>query len=743
MPISPPALDDRSYEDLLADLLARVPAHAPEWTHVRPGDPGRTLLELFAWLGDTLLYRVNLVPERQRLAFLRLLGLEPRPAVAARGVVALAFDGDRVEPPLRLPAGATVAGPVPFETRKAAWVYPLKAEAYVKRPLRDDERRSLGPLLDGLPRVYGLAQETPTYYVTTPAFAGGAADPAGLDLTAGAGTVDGCLWLALFAPKSAGPGEDQVEAVKALLAPDANGVHARVSVGVAPALALADPLDVAAATSHAPETVRVPAVWEVTSGLEGAGMYVGLDPEDGTAGLTRTGVVTLTLPAAIGAPENDVRRDLRAGVGDRPPRIDDEERAGLLVAWLRLRLAGRPGEPPPRLALSWAGFGAVELDQRKTAFGRQVGESTGLADQAFALGATSVEPETLVIEVAEEGRRFEAWARVPDLALAGRDDTVYALRPEEGLVVFGDGVRGKIPPPGARVRAARLRAGGGEAGNLPPRSLKEATFEGRKLKVAQGLATSGGRDAETLAEAEKRIPAILRHRERAVTEDDFRALAATTPGARVARVEVLPRFSPKRRVGDIPGVVTVMALPEKAGVLPPAPRADRVLLERVFAHLDARRPLASELYVIGCEYVPIALSVGVALRPGSEEADVVAAVRAALRAYLWPLSPGGPSRAGWPLGGVVRARELEVVVARVEGVEGVATPRLFRRVGAGPWQLVPAAHDCDPVEITLRQWELPELLEVLVVVGADSPDAIGQPPAGGPEVAVPVVPGVC
>ena len=80
MPITPPALDDRGYDDLLADLLARIPAHTPEWTHARAGDPGRTLLELFAWLGEALLYRVNLVPEKQRLAFLRLLGVEPRSA---------------------------------------------------------------------------------------------------------------------------------------------------------------------------------------------------------------------------------------------------------------------------------------------------------------------------------------------------------------------------------------------------------------------------------------------------------------------------------------------------------------------------------------------------------------------------------------------------------------------------------------------------------------------------------------
>lgn len=748
MPISPPALDDRSYEDLLADLLARIPAHTPEWTHVRTGDPGRTLLELFAWLGDALLYRVNLVPEKQRLAFLRLLGLEPRPALAARGVVSLAFDGDAVEPPLRVPAGTEVKGPARFETRKQVWVYPVTAETYVKRPLRDDEKAAMSTLLGQLPAVYGLVQEeNPVYYVTTPVFTGGASDPDGIDIGRGEGTIDGCLWIALLAPKGKAQASI-VAAVKEKLAPNADGAHARVTVGLAPALTLEDPLDVSAATTHLPKSVQVPMVWEITTGSEDArSMYARLDPEDGTAGLTQTGIVTLTLPARIGAPENDARNRLDAGTRDRPPRLDDDERAGRLVAWLRLRLPERRGDPPPKLALSWAGFGAVEIDQRRTTFGRQLGESTGLADQEFVLGAASVEAETLVVEVAEEGRPYEEWARVPDLALAGRDQTVYALRAEEGVIAFGDGVRGKIPPEGSRIRVARMRAGGGDAGNLPPRSLKEATAAGKKLKVTQGLPTTGGRDAEPLAEAEQRIPAILRHRERAVTEEDFRALAAFTPGTRIGRVEVLPRFSPKRRASGIPGIVTVMALPQKLGVLPPAPRADRVLLERVFAHLDPRRPLATELYVIGCEYVPIALSVAVVPREGQDPTDLLAAVRAALRTYLWPLAPGGPAEGGFPLGGTVRARELEVVIARVPGVDGVATPRLFRRNADGGWTPVTVAHECDPAEIQLRKWQLPELLDVLVVEGTDTPDRIDASASagggGGHDIAIPVVPEVC
>ncbi len=43
-------------------MLASIPAHTPEWTIQQPGDPGRTLIELFAWLADSILYRANLIP---------------------------------------------------------------------------------------------------------------------------------------------------------------------------------------------------------------------------------------------------------------------------------------------------------------------------------------------------------------------------------------------------------------------------------------------------------------------------------------------------------------------------------------------------------------------------------------------------------------------------------------------------------------------------------------------------------
>src|SRR3954454_15266570 len=136
MPIRPPVLDDRSFDDLVAEALARIPAHTPEYSNPRPGDPGRTLIELFAWLTDTLLYRANLIPERQRLAFLRLLGSPMRPATAARGIVSVLLDEETPDV-LRLAPLASLKGTVPFETRDELTVLPLTAEGFYKRPMTD------------------------------------------------------------------------------------------------------------------------------------------------------------------------------------------------------------------------------------------------------------------------------------------------------------------------------------------------------------------------------------------------------------------------------------------------------------------------------------------------------------------------------------------------------------------------------------------------------------------------------
>jgi predicted phage baseplate assembly protein len=369
----------------------------------------------------------------------------------------------------------------------------------------------------------------------------------------------------------------------------------------------------------------------------------------------------------------------------------------------------------------------------------------GTADQEFQLPGLSIEPETLQIQVEETDRGYQLWSMIEDLALAGRDAPVYRLDSEAGTIRFGNGIQGRIPEAGRRIRVLSMRSGGGSAGNLPAGSLKDIAAKDLygnlitlKLKVEQPLATEGGGDSETLAEAERRIPALLRHRDRAVTSDDYRQLAADTPGVRLGRVELLPKFKPQQRRSNVPGVVSVMVFPAMDSLEAPYSRSDRPLLEAVHAYLDSRRPLATELYVIGCEYVPLGVSVGVQVQDGFGRDGVILAVREAVRQFLFPLVPGGFDGKGWQLGRSVKARELEVIAARVPGVSSVIGVQLFQKQ-PDRWQLIKPS---GVAELSLQNWQLPELLSIVVAEG-DPPETLAAPVNKTSGIAVPVVPEVC
>ncbi len=82
MPLTLPQLDDRTWKDLIEESRALIPSLAPEWTDFNASDPGITLVELFAYLAESLLYRVNRVSEPSQRAFLKLIN---GPAWQGRG----------------------------------------------------------------------------------------------------------------------------------------------------------------------------------------------------------------------------------------------------------------------------------------------------------------------------------------------------------------------------------------------------------------------------------------------------------------------------------------------------------------------------------------------------------------------------------------------------------------------------------------------------------------------------------
>jgi hypothetical protein len=709
-------------------MLASIPAHTPEWTIQQPGDPGRTLIELFAWLADSILYRANLIPERQRLAFLKLLGLPLQPAAAATAILSV-FQNSSATTAVTLASGASVSGAPNFETLSELDVLPVSAQAYVKLPLTAAQKATALPLLTGLQSLYSLGS-IPAGYNTTAVFANNMADPTGVDIFGG--TIDQCLWIALLAPKPAN--------LASILANLGGASGQRVlSLGFAPALSASDPF------TDVPPQTAIPVTWQI-SGNSPVGAPLVYYPlsvaSDTTSGLTTSGVVQLLLPqgADIGAPPNDVRSDTQAGVGPKPPRVDDPNFDSMLLTWIRVNVQSS-------LVLSWAGINAVGIDQRTTYNNVVVGVSDGSANQQFSLAQTQIDPSTFQLDTDMPGLGFQLWTAVDDLGVLQGPVPAYALDPEAGTVTFGNQMQGLIPPIGRRVRARLMRAGGGSAGNVPAGTLTKIVASDLTGKTVTGLivqqpfATAGGADPETLDQAEQRIPATLRHQERAVTVDDYKNLVQEMPGSGIARVECLPLFKPQTRDTNVPGVVSVMVIPPKADLQPPCPRADRVLLENVYSYLNPKTPVAAEMYVIGTEYVDLGLSVAIDVSNGFGVLQVSQQVEQALRKYLWPVPPGGAANQGWSLGRTVRSLELEVIVSQVAGVSEVNGLLLFQPQTTGGYQQI-SPDSTGNAELTLESWQLPELLQVLVTVGP-TPLNLSPDLQTDNTVAVPVVPTVC
>lgn len=104
-----PNLDDRSWAELVEEARQYVRAATPEWTDHSPGDPGIVLVELFAFLTENLLYRLNQVPDKAYVEFLRLMGVRLDPPAAAS--VTLAFRTARpAGQAVTIPRGTQVTG---------------------------------------------------------------------------------------------------------------------------------------------------------------------------------------------------------------------------------------------------------------------------------------------------------------------------------------------------------------------------------------------------------------------------------------------------------------------------------------------------------------------------------------------------------------------------------------------------------------------------------------------------------
>ncbi len=116
-------LDDRTFDDIFGDALKLIPRYCPEWTNHNTSDPGITLLELFSWMTEMTIYRLNKVPEKTYLSLLELMGLSLGTPQSARGIIQF-FPVEGINKSINIKAGTQIAASVNdsadiiFETEK-------------------------------------------------------------------------------------------------------------------------------------------------------------------------------------------------------------------------------------------------------------------------------------------------------------------------------------------------------------------------------------------------------------------------------------------------------------------------------------------------------------------------------------------------------------------------------------------------------------------------------------------------
>jgi Baseplate J-like protein len=772
MPITVPPIDRRRYDDLLAEAIARIAVTTPEWTNFNRSDPGITLVELFAFLTESLLYRANLIPERNRLAFLSLLGVPLQPAESARGLVTVANERGPLETTTLNGDLEVRAGQVPFRTAMGVDVLPVEARVYYKQPVPlSDELETLyrqlyaSFLLDEEDAGVSAADLDPYQTVLLDG-----SDPAGVDLVEG--TADGSLWVALLARSG-----DDPELARAALA------GRTLSLGVVPVVAdqrlTLAPVGTGRVEGEAHLEYAVPSVPEDGRLPEDPRLrrprYRVLDPRPTDNVLLQPGVVQLGLPDRQGL-RTWALDPIEAGVDQFPPAIEDSRLADRIVTWLRIR-----AQSATQARLLWVGINATPVVQRARVAGEVLPNGTGQPDQVVRLARPPVVPGSVQLTVTlpptgspAEPPLVDRWDEIEDLLLAGPEVSVadprrppgsppppagptrvFALDAEAGTVRFGDGLRGRRPPAGALLRAT-YDHGLGRAGNVGRGSINSGPALPAGFTVTNPVETWGGADAESVAEGEKQVARYLKHRDRLVNVEDFETIARRTPGVDLGRVEVLAAYDPQlapNLPGGAPGAVTLMLVPRQDRAQPDAPSPDRFFLDAVCRYLDPRRLVTTELFLRGPDYVPIWISVGIEVVPGESIAEVQQRTAAELRRVLSPLplelqqpppvaaaTPSVPSYphtgTGWPLSTSVAKRELLAFVARVPGVRAVNGVFLAPR------------SDGDREEIELTGLELPRIAGISVVPGDPTPlsqlrgTAPGERPAPA-RVPVPVIPESC
>jgi predicted phage baseplate assembly protein len=624
MPFPTPNLDDRQFQDIVDQAKSLIPQYCPEWTSHNVSDPGVTLIELFAWMTDMLLYRVNQVPDKVYIQLLELIGMRLEPPRAAHAPVTFYLSAAQPND-VTIPEGTEVAT-VQTETSPAI-LFTTEGDLTIRPPLLTGAlSRSTHPGTQARWVQHDLRQlQIPGQQI--PMF--------------------------LQQPT---PGDAFLLALE--------GDHSHHVLALS--------LDCELAGGAGVDPNNPPIEWQVWQG--GVIRWAPCVLEyDGTGGFNRSGEIILHTPimakGEFGGMEGYWLRchltEAQAGPGGYQVSPDLEQ----------VRIEARGGTASARHAVT----------VRDELLGSSDG-TPGQTFHLVHTPILARDPGRDFLIVQPPGGDCEHWVEVADLADSGPESPHYTLDNLDGTLTLGPALLqpdgdvyrfGVIPPKGSTLRFGRYQHGGGVAGNIPRRAL--AVLKSSIPYVASVTnreAATGGREAQQLDDAMMRAPQALRTRTRAVTADDYEYLASQVPG--VARSHCLAPGGQPGGPGDpAPGYISVAVLPQVDAAHGQVPSEQMTLSAElrgaVLEVLNARRLLGTALEVRQPHYVRVSVRATLSLAEGSStslSAEIKGRAESELYRYLNPYL-GGPKGTGWPFGRTLSPSEIYGLLQRLSSVESV------------------------------------------------------------------------
>ncbi|MCP4157432.1 MAG: putative baseplate assembly protein, partial [bacterium] len=276
------------------------------------------------------------------------------------------------------------------------------------------------------------------------------------------------------------------------------------------------------------------------------------------------------------------------------------------------------------------------------------------------------------------------WKPAADLGASLPGDRHYEIDHATGKITFGNEVHGKIPPmvreTGTPNIKAHYRFGGGNRGNLERETVTELKESIPFVEnVFNPLEASGGADNETAEEAKNRGTYTLKHRNRAVTAEDFEKLALQASRF-IARSKSLPNRDIDGRYKR--GHVTVVIIPGGSEEKPtPTPALIKVVEDYLEARSTGVLTTAAEpgkkregtrLRAAPPAYVEVSVQAKLIARTMEQVPEVEIAANTAVKQYLHPLTGEGNHR-GWPFGKLPGLSDFYALLENIDGLDRVET----------------------------------------------------------------------